>query len=728
MTKHRKNKTSRDFPGKKQAAGPKLTYKQVAQAVSDLGYLPKKRELALLLNVKGVEPRKQLKEILSTLKAEGRFAQAAPAKKESKAVFGLMRFDDDGRPLFRLLKSASFNQGVDKDRLYIASDDRLHALEKAEIGDQFFGQLLKDGTLKLIRKVETAPGDLVYGFVSRFRGAIVFDSSDRQDRGVYAILPGKFKPDTLLNHFVKARFAPGKVPSVLILEDIGGFDQLFNFVIERHGLPHVFSEQSLAPLTHMTVPALGEREDLRALPFVTIDGEDSKDFDDAVFSEPHPEGGWRLMVAIADVGHYVPEGSALDQEALDRGNSVYFPGHVIPMLPEKLSNDLCSLRPKEDRAVLAVEIHITETGEKVSHRFMRGLIHSYARLTYTQVEEAIQGNHPFTDKKLSAAVGHLIETYRSLQKKRAQRSPLEINSPELYFHFDEEGQITGIKNRDALASHQLIEEMMVLANQCAAETLSHAGIPVPYRTHEMPSQEKVNELRLFLKGLGIKPSAQYTEPSDFNRLMRSLKDNPLSGVVMEMVLRSQSKAIYGPQNIGHFGLNLENYCHFTSPIRRYADLLVHRALSAVSEKKTTSLKTAYTTHMAHWCEQISDRERRAVYAEREVYDRLASFYFSDKVGEDYKAYISGITRSGLFVTLLDLNLGGLVPMGALADDFYMLRQNPNQLKGQRHGRTYSLGDFLTVTLQEVDLAKGRLNFSLNAQPLQKRFKRKRKKK
>ncbi len=674
-----------------------------------------------MLNIKGVEPRKALKDILSQIKKEGQFAPAPP-KKDSKALFVVARFDEDLVPLFQLVKSSEFNQKNDKDQLYRLSDNG-RLTKDVKVGDQFFGEILPDKTVKLIREVRETPQDLVYGYVSRLRGQLIFESSDRQDRGTYRILNGKVNPETYLNHFVKARFVPGRVPTVDVVEDIGGFAQLFDFVIERHELPHVFSKESLASLKGCSVPDLEGREDLRQLPFVTIDGKDAKDFDDAVFAEPLKGGLWRLMVAIADVTYYVKEGSSLDLEALDRGNSVYFPGRVIPMLPEKLSNDLCSLRSCEDRAVMAVEIILDADGYKKEHRFFRGLIHSHARLTYQQVEEKINAPKKVNIPEVDDAVQNLIAAYAVLKKARVRRDPLEITSAELMFHFDESGTISSIANSQQLESHQLIEEMMVLANQCAAETLSKARIKVPFRIHESPAQEKVSELKFFLKSLGLKSNQLYTEPKDFNALMRRLDGNPLSGIVMEMVLRTQSKAIYSPDNIGHFGLNLTDYCHFTSPIRRYADVLVHRALAALLEKKTEAVKARFNIHMKDWCEQISEKERRATYSEREVYDRLTAFYFSDKIGENLKGFISGISRAGLFITLSDFNVSGLVPMSSLTDDFYMLKQNPDHLKGRRRGRMYRLGDFVAVELQEVDLAKGRLNFRLEASPKKDRNKK-----
>jgi exoribonuclease R len=352
---------------------PYVTYEQVAKVVSDLGYLPKKRELALLLNLKGVEPRKQLKAILSTLKEEGRFSQSSSCNKGDKALFSFQGVNTAGEAVFKVLKPVGFKCVPNKEQLYSVSQDTPLKFDQAQIGDQYFGEILTKRRVKIIRSVQREAEEVIYGFVRQFNDEIIFESSDRQDRGVYQILPGKYSKEQVLNHFVKARFIAGKDPSVDILKDIGGFDRVFDFVIERHGLSASFSQEIQSLLEKSDIPQQAGRADLQDLPFVTIDGEDSKDFDDAVYAEPLEKGGWRLLVAIADVAYYVAEENALDQEALDRGNSVYFPGFVIPMLPEKLSNDLCSLRPNETRGVLAVEIHLTEEGEKNIITFCGGL-------------------------------------------------------------------------------------------------------------------------------------------------------------------------------------------------------------------------------------------------------------------------------------------------------------------------------------------------------------------
>ncbi|HYF08936.1 MAG TPA: VacB/RNase II family 3'-5' exoribonuclease, partial [Acetobacteraceae bacterium] len=403
--------------------------------------------------------------------------------------------------------------------------------------------------------------------------------------------------------------------------------------IHAHGIPDIFPAEAVQEAERARGVGTAGRDDLREVPLVTIDGEDARDFDDAVFAEPHGEG-WRVLVAIADVAHYVKPGSALDREAWARGNSVYFPDRVVPMLPEALSNGWCSLRPNEDRGCLYVEMLFDGDGKKQRHRFGRGLMRSAARLTYEQVQQAQESG---TDPA-GLAAGHIRRLYgafRALLAARERRGTLNLDIPERRVLLDARGKVSAIVPRTRLDSHRLIEEFMVAANVCAAEELERLRQPCMYRIHDRPSDAKLEGLRQFLDAFGISlPAGDRIRPRDFARVLERVRGTPEERLVNETVLRSQSQAEYSPDNIGHFGLALPRYAHFTSPIRRYADLIVHRALIRALGLGEDGLPDSATPSvLSEIAERISACERRAMTAERETIDRLIAHFLSEKVGE-----------------------------------------------------------------------------------------------
>ena len=460
-----------------------------------------------------------------------------------------------------------------------------------------------------------------------------------------------------------------------------------------------------------------DRDDFRSLPLVTIDGADARDFDDAVWAEPDSTkknpGGWHLLVAIADVAWYVRSADALDRDAYQRGNSVYFPDRVVPMLPEALSNGWCSLVPGEDRPCVAVHFWIDATGKLLRHQFRRGVMRSAARLTYEQVQAARDGNpDKTTGPLLNTVITPLFGAYQSLLKGRTAREALELEMPERRIELAPEGTVTGIGVRRRLDSHKLIEEFMITANVAAAETLEKAGRPCMYRVHDQPSKEKLEALRNVLDSVGIRfARGGMPTPKRFNQILKKAAVTSHAPMVNEMVLRSQAQAEYAPDNIGHFGLALVRYCHFTSPIRRYADLLVHRALIA-SGRLGPGGPGKNPRDFADIGEHLSMTERRAASAERDAIDRFIAGFLSDRIGAVFQGRINGVTRFGLFVTLTETGADGLVPMRTLADDYYVHDETRHSLRGRNSGIEYRLGDEVEVRLTEANPETGGMVLAL----------------
>ncbi len=489
--------------------------------------------------------------------------------------------------------------------------------------------------------------------------------------------------------------------------------------IHAHAIPHVFSPAVLADADAAEPAGLTGREDWRTIPFITIDPPDAKDHDDAVHavpdSDPRNPGGHVISVAIADVAHFVRPGSALDREALTRGNSVYFPDRVVPMLPERISNELCSLRPNEDRAALAVRMVVDAAGHKRSHTFHRVLIRSAARMHYAEVQTAV-GGRPEEDVAplVPAVIEPLYAAYRALTHARTERSPLDLDLPERKIMLKSDGTVDRVTFPERLEAHRLIEEFMILANVAAAETLERAHVPLIYRVHDEPSIEKLHALREFLTSLDISlPKAGAIRPALFNRILAQVKGRDVETLVNEIVLRSQAQAEYAAENYGHFGLNLRRYAHFTSPIRRYADLVVHRALIRAVKLGSDGLPdTTDQRSLGEVAAQISATERRAMTAERETVDRLIAHFLADRVGATFDGRISGVTRAGLFVKLDGTGADGFVPARTIGSEYYRYHEDKHALIGNQSGETYRLGDQITVRLVEAAPVAGALRFEI----------------
>ena len=507
------------------------------------------------------------------------------------------------------------------------------------------------------------------------------------------------------------------VPSARVVERLGAVDTekaISRIALAAHNLPDEFSAAALAEAAHARPAPLARREDWRELPLVTIDPADAKDHDDAVHAEALPDGGFLVTVAIADVAHYVTQGSALDREALERGNSVYFPDRVVPMLPERISNDLCSLRPQEDRPALAVRLHIGADGRKAKHSFHRVMMRSAAKLAYEQAQKAIDGRPDETTAPLLEPVLRpLWAAYAAVKQEREQRDPLDLDLPERKLILDKEGRLKDVKWPERLDAHRLIEEFMILANVAAAETLEAQATPLIYRAHDQPSLEKLVNLGEFLGTMGIKlAKAERLRPSHFNKVLERVKGAAHEPLVNEVVLRAQSQAEYTPENYGHFGLNLRRYAHFTSPIRRYADLVVHRALIRALKLGADGLSDANAASLKDVAERISAAERRAMAAERETADRLIAAHLASHIGARFRARIAGVTKVGLFVKLADTGADGFIPAGSLGDDYFRFEEGRRALVGTRTGETFQLGDSVEVKLLEAAPFAGALRFEM----------------
>ena len=489
--------------------------------------------------------------------------------------------------------------------------------------------------------------------------------------------------------------------------------------IHSHDIPQAFSPTALREAEAAKPATLAGREDWRELPLITIDPPDAKDHDDAVHAEPDPDpnnkGGYIVTVAIADVAFYVRPGSALDRDALMRGNSVYFPDRVVPMLPERISNDLCSLVPGEPRGALAVRMVIGSDGRKHSHSFHRILMRSAAKLNYAQAQAAIDGRpDDTTGPLLDPILKPLYDAYAVVKRARDERDPLDLDIPERKILLKPDGTVDRVIVPERLDAHKLIEEFMILANVAAAEMLEKKSLPLIYRVHDEPTLEKVHNLQEFLKTLDM-PFAKSgaLRPSLFNRVLAQVKGHDSEPLVNEVVLRSQAQAEYSSDNYGHFGLNLRRYAHFTSPIRRYADLIVHRALiRGLGLGEGALPETETVESLSEVAAQISVTERRAMKAERETADRLIAHFLADRIGATFQGRISGVTRAGLFVKLSDTGADGLIPIRTLGSEYYNYDETRHALVGTRSGAMHRLGDVVDVRLVEAAPVAGALRFEL----------------
>ena len=688
-----------------------------------------KADIARVFGLKGAD-RRALREMLRDLEAEGAlgnrgrrgFSEAGALP--PVGVADVAERDADGDLFVRLTK------GGDLPAVRLAPDRREKVAGAPGLGDRVLVRFerLETGEYeaRLIKRLGQSAHKIL-GVVRKGGREVRVEPVDRKTKETLVITdPGDLRDGDLVMAQVGSAHAGRNVHYGKVLEVVGREDQpraASLIAIHTHGIPTGFSEQAEAEAEAAEPPTLSGRDDLRDLPFVTIDPADARDHDDAVHAHPDPDaknpGGWIVWVAIADVAAYVRAGTALDREAREKGNSVYFPDRVEPMLPERLSNGLCSLREGENRACLAVRMVFNAAGKKVSHRFVRGLMRSAAKLSYEQAQAAIDGKpDDKTGPLLDPILKPLWSGYRAMLKGREARSPLAIESPERKVVISPEGEVTSITRRESLEAHRLIEEMMIQANVCAAETLEAKRTPLIYRIHDTPSQEEVQSLFDFLQTLGINWSKGEAPRTDrFNRLLDQTRESPHAEIVNEVVLRSQMQAVYASDNIGHFGLNLAKYAHFTSPIRRYADLIVHRALIRALGLGNDGLTDQDIAQLRDTAERITFAERRAMAAERDATDRYVAAFLEDRVGAEFAGRITGVTRFGLFVRLTETGADGLVPVSSLGGEYFIHDDRAHALVGERTGKRWPLGMAVEVKLTEATPITGGLLFEMLSEPM-----------
>lgn len=522
----------------------------------------------------------------------------------------------------------------------------------------------------------------------------------------------------IINYPTRRLPAVGEITEVLGEHLAPGME--IEVAMRAHQLPFKWSEKALEDLKNITkeIPKseYKKRKDLCKLPFVTIDGEDAKDFDDAVFCQPDNKKGWILYVAIADVSFYVRSESTLDQESLARGNSVYFPNHVVPMLPEILSNELCSLKPNLDRLTMVCEMKINPNGVITNFDFYEAIIHSHARLTYDQVYNLLEhkNNHNKKSNNILPHLKNLFSVYQALLKHRQTRGALDFTTAETKIIFGTNRKIKNIVEVPRNYAHQIIEECMLAANVCSSKFLLKHKIPSLYRVHEVPSEEKLDNLRRFLGGLGLtlgggnKPKA-----ADYANLLKKISNRKDAHIIQTVLLRSLQQAIYTPENLGHFALAYSSYAHFTSPIRRFPDLINHRAIRHILQKKNVNSFVYNEIAVRNYGEHCSMTERRADEATRDAIDWLKCEYMRSKVGKTFDGYISNVTNFGVFVSLKDIFVEGLLHVTALHNDYYQFDPIKLKLKGKRSGKTYALGDQIKVKIARVDLDDRQIDFELH---------------
>ncbi len=692
-----------------------------------------KRELARAFRVKGSD-RVALKERLREMVEEGVLERdATKAFRPAGRLPRVTVVEAVGTDAFgdMLLRPVNWEAETPPPRIYLSAPARRGVKAPAlGIGDRALVRLQEDPvegawSATVLKLLEGAPRRVLGVFHGGPQGGRVLPV-EKGARHELLIEAGD-EDGTTDGELVLAELLPrrrGRVhglrPARIVEHygDVSAPDKISLIAIHEHGLPTEFSPAALAEARAAKPPPLGKREDLRAVPLITIDPADARDHDDAIFAEPDPDpgnpDGWHIIVAIADVAHFVRPGSALDRDARLRGNSAYFPDRVVPMVPETLSTDLCSLMPGEDRPVLAAHIWIDREGNMRRHRFRRAMIRSAANIAYEVVQAAMDGAP-------SAAAAPLVEpvlkplfgAHAALARARAKRGPLEIRSEERQIILDKSGHIADIRPRPQLHAHRLVEDFMIAANVAAAETLERRSTACMYRDHEPPPLEKLESLREFLASLDYKlPRSQAVTPKLFNRILAHFGETPQAQLVNDVVLRTQSQAYYAPVNRGHFGLALPRYAHFTSPIRRYADILVHRGLIRALGLGKDGLSDAEAAAMEDTGVHISMTERRAMAAERDSVDRYLARYLAGRVGETFEGRISGVTRFGLFVTLLPSGGDGLVPLSSMAGDYYRYDADHHRLVGQRHGRIYRLGDSVAVRLVAAEPISGGLRLAL----------------
>ncbi len=692
-----------------------------------------KREIARAFGLHGAE-KIALKALLKDMADEG-LIDSAPGRAFHKMggvpkVTAMRVVDIDGDNVIAVPESWHA-EGSPPPRLRVVERGKRSALG---VGDRFLGRTEEAGKGYVVHPMKRlARGEeLMLGVVKRGEAGAAsaagsdrfylkpVDKRERRDTPI-SDLGGAVDGDLVLAE------KSGRPPRITarVTEILGDpfAPRAFSLIaIHKHGIPDVFAEETIAEAHRVAKLGLGDREDLRHLPIVAIDPADARDHDDAVWAAPNDAGGYDSIVAIADVSFYVRPGSSLDREARKRGNSVYFPDRVVPMLPEELSADVCSLKQGEDRAALACHMSIDGDGRVMGWRFTRAVIRVAANLAYEEAQGIADGG--FLGNALGEPLRHLWAAWGLLAKARAAREPLDLDLPERRVELDPTGRITSIAVRERLDAHRLIEDFMIAANVAAAKALEVKKAPVMYRVHEVPGREKLVALKDFLKTFEMEFAlGQVITPATFNRVIACIDNGEARAQIMEQILRTQTQAYYAPVNAGHFGLSLGSYAHFTSPIRRYADLLVHRALVRSFGLGEGGLTDDEASRMRVIGEAISATERRAMEAERETIDRYVAAYLSTRVGEVVDARITGVASFGFFATVEGVGGDGLVPVSTLGDDYYRFDAAARTLEGDASDTRYVAGQTLKLRLAEASPISGALRFELPDNPVSSRRRR-----
>ncbi|MCY1668350.1 ribonuclease R [Rhizobium sp. SL86] len=693
-----------------------------------------KREIAKAFGLKG-DTRVELKDLLRDLEDEGllqksRKALTRPGALPPMTVLDITTRDKDGDLIGRPAEWME-DQGVAPAVLIRQSSDNRSKSKApaAGLGDRVLAKIFpnKDRSgpaytarvVKVIDKHRNAALGVIRMMPEGGARLLPIDRRGEEMQIAAADL-GEAKDGDLIEADVLRgnRFGLTRAKVLSVVGSVASEKAISMIAIYSHGIPHIFPKSVMDEAEDAKPASMVKREDWRDLPLVTIDPADAKDHDDAVYAEPDPspdnEGGVIVTVAIADVSYYVRTGSQLDREALKRGNSVYFPDRVVPMLPERISNNLCSLREGEDRPALAVRMVFSREGRKASHTFHRIMMKSAAKLSYQQAQAAIDGKpDDKTGPLLEPILKPLWNAYAIMKRGRDRRQPLELDMPERKILLKADGTVDKVIIPERLDAHKLIEEMMIQANVAAAETLEKKRQPLVYRVHDAPTLAKQEVLREFLATLGISMAkGGQMRSNSFNGILAKAEDTPHQVMVNEMVLRSQSQAVYSPENIGHFGLNLMKYAHFTSPIRRYADLIVHRALVGSLGLGEGGITPEEEGQLDDIAAEISTFERRAMAAERDTINRLIAHHLAERVGQEFKGRVSGVTKAGLFVTLPTYGADGFVPISTLGNDYFHYDESRQALIGEKTGLGYQLGDAVDVKLAEAIPLAGALRFEM----------------
>lgn len=727
--------------GKAKAASANFlpTRDQVLEFLATYQGVPGKREIARAFRVQGPQ-RVALKGLLRQMEEEG-LLEKASNKKFKRAgelppvgVIDIVDQDTDGELLARPVNWTSDSEpptivlapAGHKDAGSFGIGDRVLArLNKATEDFDYEARVIKklgDGAKTVIGVIRQGPG--------KNWTLEPVDKRERNDYRVSSTDIGDASEEDLVEAEVLSgrQYGPNAARVLKSLGPIEGTHAVSLIAVYEQGIPVEFSPEAIAEAEAAKRATARGRTDLRDIPLITIDPADARDHDDAVWAtpdnDPNNKGGYEVIVAIADVAGYVRPGSALDRDAQKRGNSAYFPDRVIPMLPERISNNLCSLVEGEDRPCIAVRMVFDKSGTKKRHEFMRAIMRSAARLSYQQAQQAYDGLTSEAQSDLPATLAEnvispLFKAYEALTRAQEKRQPLDLDLPERKIEIGADGQIAGIVEVERLNSMRMIEAFMIAANVCAAETLEARNAPVVYRIHDAPSPEKIAALSEFLQTLDMSvPRGSVIKPGHLNRILHTASQTETSDMVSEVVLRSMAQAEYNPENLGHFGLNLQRYAHFTSPIRRYADLLVHRSLIRALDLTPNVAKDGLTDDeagkLAQISEHISSTERRAMAAERSSKDRYLAQYLSNRIGSEFEGRISGVTRFGLFIRLNETGADGLVLISSLDGDYYHHAESLHALIGERTGMMFRLGDPVTVRLEEVAPLKGGMRFEMVA--------------